>query len=107
MDVYTHNENKEEFANVEIVVPRDDEDENDSEAVKLLTGLERRQKIVIVHLTVYTLQNFPHLFAHDIESSMYDFIALQLIQQPYWEVMNILLSKCLMKSNNWNTMRRN
>ena len=42
MDVYAQKDNKETFANVEIVVPGDDEDETESDNVKLLTGLERR-----------------------------------------------------------------
>ena len=42
MDVYAQKDNKETFGNVEIVVPGDDEDETESDNVKLLTGLERR-----------------------------------------------------------------
>ena len=42
MDIYAQKDNKETFANVEIVVPGDDEDETESDNVKLLTGLERR-----------------------------------------------------------------
>ena len=42
MDVYTQKDSNESFSNVEIVIPKDDEDDNDSEGVKLLTGLERR-----------------------------------------------------------------
>ena len=42
MDVYTQKDNNETFSNVEIVLPKDGEDDIDSERVKLLTGLERR-----------------------------------------------------------------
>ena len=42
MDIYAQKDNEETFANVEIVVPGDDEDETESDNVKLLTGLERR-----------------------------------------------------------------
>lgn len=41
MDVYSQKDSNESFSNVEIVIPKDDEDDNDSEGVKLLTGLER------------------------------------------------------------------
>ena len=42
MDIYAQKDNNETFSNVEIVVPGDDEDETESDNVKLLTGLERR-----------------------------------------------------------------
>jgi len=45
MDIYAQKDNKETFANVEIVVPGDDEDETESDNVKLLTGLERSYAI--------------------------------------------------------------